>query len=79
MKKAKFSPSSVDVSAVLSSLGLSSTTVNPGVFDGKIWKSTSSSTVHHALNASTGEVLAHVSFGGKEDYERCVVNASEVR
>eukprot|EP00512_Aurantiochytrium_limacinum_P002438 CAMPEP_0171497554 /NCGR_PEP_ID=MMETSP0958-20121227/7340_1 /TAXON_ID=87120 /ORGANISM="Aurantiochytrium limacinum, Strain ATCCMYA-1381" /LENGTH=520 /DNA_ID=CAMNT_0012031817 /DNA_START=213 /DNA_END=1775 /DNA_ORIENTATION=+ len=62
-----------DAAKALEAFGLSSTEVNSGVFDGESWKA--NGPIHEALNPSTGEVLAKVQWGTKEDYERCAANA----
>lgn len=58
-------------SAALAELGLGAQ--NPGVFDGEAWGG--NGPVHSCVNPTTGEVLAEVRFGDKNDYERCVSRA----
>lgn len=68
-------PTGRELEAIFTPLGLSTQTVNSGVFNGKEWVQSSAS-VHESINPATGEVLAKVSFGTKQDYDVCVRNAT---
>lgn len=68
-----------EVEGALSALGLSALGVNSGVFTGKDWvrpNPQSASQLHEAINPATGEVLARVCFGTRQDYDECVANAT---
>ena len=63
---------------VFDQLGLSTTQVNSGVFDGKNWGDAGEN-VAEAISPATGEVLGQVGWASKADYERCVKHAFEAR
>ena len=70
---------SSSLASALDSLGLSRTAVNSGVFDGRKWENSKSGEVSEALNPATGEIIAKVGWGNKEDFDRCVSAAFDAR
>lgn len=67
------------ISNLFSELQLTEKGINSGVFDGKSWSTTSDALVRDCINPATGKVLGRVSFGNKQDFERCVKNAFDAR
>jgi len=62
-----------DAASVLADLDLSPSSMNMGCYDGKTWSA--NGPIQPCINPSTGELLAEVRLGDKNDYERCVQGA----
>lgn len=73
-----FSTTASSTEDVFTTLGLSTSKVNSGVFDGRNWGDAGEHGAE-AINPATGQVLGKVSWASKQDYERCVKNAFEAR